>query len=355
MEETIHVENYYTCLGNMLAKYDRMGRRDRLVAQSLGEYLGWKARVRGILWNLLGLDAMERCDPSPEIVERVTLPDGIVREKLLLRVEPGVIMSAYILIPRTDAKPSCVLCPHGHLGAGKYSVAGRADVPAVAEAIGTFGYDYGLRLARMGFVALCPDCRGFGERREGGLQGDSPEAFMNGSCAQLAHMAEPLGCTVIGMLTWDLMRLIDYALARGEWDSSRLGCVGFSGGGMQTLWLAAMDDRVSSAVISGYMYGYRDSLLELNGNCGCNYVPRLFAHVDMGDVGALIAPRPLLVQSCRDDHLNGRRGLANATEQVEVIRGAYRLFGKEGLLVHDIREGGHHFDPRALSAFFAAQ
>ena len=41
------------------------------------------------------------------------------------------------------------------------------------------------------------------------------------------------------------------------------------------------------------------------GNCSCNYVPHLFEHVDMGDVGALIAPRPLLVETGTHDDLNG--------------------------------------------------
>jgi len=117
--------------------------------------------------------------------------------------------------------------------------------------------------------------------------------------------------------------------------------MGFSGGGMQTLWAAAMDDRIKQAIISGYMYGYRDSLLILNGNCSCNYVPHLWEYVDMGDLGALIAPRPLAIQSCRDDHLNGHRGLANVTEQVDIIRKAYALFDRHDLPVHDIREGGH--------------
>ena len=43
--------------------------------------------------------------------------------------------------------------------------------------------------------------------------------------------------------TWDLMRLIDYVAARGAWSLRELGCVGFSGGGMQTLYLAALDER----------------------------------------------------------------------------------------------------------------
>ena len=218
------------------------------------------------------------------------------------------------------------------------------------KSIEQFQYDYGLRLARRGYVTLCPDCRGFGERRDEGLQGDAPEQFLNSTCFQLAHMAEPLGQTVIGMCTWDFMRLIDYIYERGEWDTAELGCVGFSGGGMQTLWLSALDVRIKKVIISGYFYGYEDSLLVLNGNCSCNYVPGLWKRVDMGDIASLIAPRPLAVQSCREDHLNGARGLRNVYEQLETVRKAYGLFGEEDRLVHDIREGGHCFHPEIFDS-----
>lgn len=43
---------------------------------------------------------------------------------------------------------------------------------------------------------------------------------------------------------------------------------------MQTLCLAALDERVRWALISGYLYGVHGAhgaLLTLNNNCSCNY------------------------------------------------------------------------------------
>jgi dienelactone hydrolase len=271
---------------------------------------------------------------------------------VIIQVEPETYMPMYILIPpKTDGvdKPACFIAPPGHQGAGKYSVAGCSEIPAVKEMIEFYNYDYGLQLAKLGYVAICPDCRGFGERRDESLQIDGDEkAFLTSTCYQLGHMAEPLGQTVIGMNTWDLMRLIDYIYERNEWRLDTLGCLGFSGGGMQTLWLSALDDRIKQVVISGYMYGYRDSLLILNENCSCNYVPHLWEHLDMGDIGALIAPRPLMIQSCREDHLNGPRGLINVFEQMDILKKAYELYGKTHLVVHDIRDGRHCWHGNAL-------
>ena len=159
-------------------------------------------------------------------------------------------------------------------------------------------------------------------------------------------MAEPLGMTVAGMQTWDLMRLLDYVQMRadiGECTMENLGCVGFSGGGMQTLWLTALDDRIRRALTSGYLYGVKDSLLELNQNCSCNYVPGLWQVLDMGDLASMAAPRPFIVQTGLSDGLNGKRGAVNADEQMETVRRAYRLFDAENVLIHHHYPGGHQF------------
>lgn len=365
MNRTISIKQYYGSRQGMLKKYDRLARKDAFRGSTAEEYAVWKASARKTLENLLGLDKMENCPLHPQLLEKTELPQGILREKILLQVEPEVYMPVFILIPHRklssrepDKKPDCFMALPGHMGAGKYSVAGCCEIPAVKDAIHKFNYDYGMQLAKLGYVALCPDCRGFGERRDEGLQNDTEDAFLNSTCFQLAHMAEPLGETVAGMCTWDVMRLLDYIYERDEWNLSTIGCLGFSGGGMQTLWAAAMDDRIRQAVISGYLYGYKDSLLLLNNNCSCNYVPHLWEHFDMGDIASLIAPRPLLVQSCKDDHLNGPRGLLNVLEQMDIVRNAYRLYGKEKLLIHDIREGGHCFHGEPLAetlAFFAEE
>ena len=354
-ERTIHIDRYYGSLKAMRARFDKRARRDAFTGSSVEEFERWRGDSRETLKSLLGLDRMERCEAEPVIDETEKLPDeerGIRREHLILQVEPDIYMTVYLLIPEdVDPESLVYLALPGHMGAGKYSVAGRRDIPAVAGAIERFNYDYGLRLAREGHVVACPDCRGFGERRDEDRQGDDEDSFLNSTCFQLAHMAAGLGETVCGMCTWDGMRLMDYLDERGAaqgWHTGEYGCVGFSGGGMQTLWLSAMDDRVTRALISGYLYGYRDSLLVLNGNCNCNYIPGLWEHFDMGDIASLIAPRRLVVQSCRDDHLNGERGLANVYEQLDIVRAAYSLYGEEERLSHDIRPGEHCFHPEAL-------
>lgn len=354
MERTIHTDKYYTCMEHLMRVFDTRGRQKAFNATDLEQYYAWKDEVHSILWDITGLKYMEDCKLMPKSMETVKL-EGMTREKVIIQVEPDVWMPFYILIPDAplmkDGKAKVMIAPNGHSGGGKYSIAGREDIPAVKESIERFNYAYGLEMAKKGYVVFCPDARGFGERREAAKQSDKEEDFMTSTCFQLAHMAFSLGETVVGMCTWDLMRLIDYIETREDLNSDEIGCVGFSGGGMQAIWLAAMDERIKYTITSGYFYGYKDSLLELNGNCSCNYVPRLWEYVDMGDLGALIAPRPLMIESGRKDHLNGKRGIENVVEQVEITRKAYELFDKSEALVHRIGESAHRWQSIKVDEF----
>lgn len=338
------METFYTSIDRMKSIFDQMARQKGLKATNKHELEMWSTEARSVLWELLGMDKMGEAPFLAQIIEKVEIEAGITREKIVIQVEPGVFMPFYVLIPpkqedNKKLRPLIAAC--GHQGGGKLSVAGRHDLPIIKEKIEFFNYDYGLEAAKNGYVALCPDARGFGERREMQQQSEDEKSVLTCSCFNLAHMAFPLGMTVAGMCTWDLMRLIDYIIDRDEWDTTQIGVIGFSGGGMQALMLSALDERLKYAVISGYMYGYKDSLLELNGNCSCNYVPKLWEKYDMGDIGALIAPRPLLIQSCEGDHLNGPRGIINAKEQVDIVKQAYLLYEENKWPIHDICPGGH--------------
>lgn len=348
---------FLTSLQLMQEKFDRIQRVDAFNAKTKQENQSWQRHTRRMLSDLIGLDKMERCAPEAKRYDTTEVEQGIKRERLMLQTEPGIYMSCYILTPAKDnqkcsaddGKPLCFIALPGHGSGGKETVAGCRDIKAVSDAIDRDGCDYGMQLAKMGYTVICPDPRGFGERREASCQNE--QDVLNGSCRQLANMALPLGETVIGMYTWDGMRLIDYMQLCGDWNMSELGLVGFSGGGMQSLWLAALDPRVKRVLISGYMYGFKDSLLTLCDNCSCNYVPHLYEHVDMGDIAALIAPRRLMVQSCRGDLFNGPRGIQNVDEQMAVIKKAYSLLGAEEELLYDVREGAHKWHGECLVEF----
>jgi dienelactone hydrolase len=336
---------HLTSLHRFSELHVRESRSMGFTATTREEHAQWKRDLRVRLAGLTGLDRMEMIPPET-FVRGSFKEDGYTREEILLKTEPDVWMPVSVLVPddvkKGERRPA-VIAAHGHMSTGRMAVTGRADVRGVRELIARYNYDYGVRFARAGLVAFCPDARGMGERREGVRPEDLDAPDPCCTCAAVNHMATGLGRTLTGLWTWDHMRLLDYIGTRGDCDASRIAGAGFSSGGQQILWLSAMDDRVSRAVVSGYFYGYRDSLLALPGNCSCNYVARLWESVDMGDLGALIAPRPLLAETGDKDDLNGARGAANAVEQVSIARGAYALYGRPDLPRHVVFDGGHRW------------
>ena len=301
------------------------------------EWDAWRNETKRTLKELTGYTTMVRTDSNPVITQEIAF-DGYLRQRVEIQTEPGVIMPFYVLIPTANQGPHPVMiATHGHGSGGKAAVVDERSDPGVSAAIDQYNYTYGVKFAQAGFITFCPDARGFGERQEEVTKGDP----LDSSCRVLNNMAIPLGQTVTGMWTWDIHRLLDYIETRDDCDAKRIGCGGLSGGGLQTLWATALDQRIKVAVISGYMYGYKESLLDLHANCSCNYVPRLYEHVDMGDIGALIAPRPLLIESGSIDPLNGPSGLDNVYSQLAILRKAYKLHDSEEALKHVIFEGVH--------------
>ena len=171
-------------------------------------------------------------------------------------------------------------------------------------------------------------------------QDDNKDLFISSSCADIFWKSLGFGLTVTGMMTWDLMKLIDFISTVPYCDADRIWSAGLSGGGLQTLWIAAMDDRIKGAIISGYFFGYRDTLMKMLC-CPCNYVPGLWEVADIGDVAALICPRPLLIETGDADSLNGERGLVNTTEQANIVREAYKLMNSENKFFNHIFKGEH--------------
>jgi hypothetical protein len=318
-------------------------RRLAFTGKTATQAKAWQRRARRRFAQLLGLPRFTRCAPRAQRVDRVQL-DGLVREEWLMRTERDVWMPFSLLLP--DPLPRqrlpLVLCPHGHASGGRLAPTGRSDVPRMAETITQYRYDYGVQIARAGFITACPDARGFGERREPVHQRE--EELLSSSCYQLTLAGAPLGLTVQGMWTWDLMRLLDVLERDTRVDRRRIGCAGLSGGGMQTLDLAALDERVQVAVVSGYFYGVRESLQVQNWHCMCNLVPGLWQDFDMGDLGALIAPRPLLIETGDADALNGPSKLGNVEPQLAIARRAYRALGAPDQLGQAVFSGPHRWD-----------
>jgi len=143
---------------------------------------------------------------------------------------------------------------------------------------------------------------------------------------------------------WDNQRLLDYIATRDDCRQESVAAFGVSGGGQATLWLSALDERISVAVVSGHLGTFQDSILLTDG-CSCNTVPGLLLWAEKGDVGALIAPRPLLIESGSEDDCYSRASQLKAYETVER---AYGVAGTPERLDIDLYEGPHRWSGRKV-------
>lgn len=273
----------------------------------------------------------------PPDVELLAAPDcdGYRREAIVFDVEPAMSVPAYLLVPHGRRTPGpAVLAVHGH-GPGKDEVCG---VVAPADARG----DYAHALATAGYVVLAPDLRCFGERADW-----QPEDHYHCD-VNLVH-AVMAGRNPLGQNLWDLRRALDVLATHPLVDETRLGAVGFSYGATMTLFLAAVDERVRAAVVSGYLSSWRAAHRVPWNMCGSQVAVGMLGDVEHADVAALIAPRALLVETGTEDPLFPEAVARDTVAQLGPVWAA--LGAPVGALEHDVFAGGHEWHGANVVAF----
>jgi dienelactone hydrolase len=291
-----------------------------------GAISAWVERCHKRLLDLLGPEP----EPVPldfETLESVQC-DGYRRDRVVFDSEDTMSVPAYLLVPddRRDAPPgAAVLACHGH-GPGKSQVVGleHTDMPNA---------DYGLQLARRGYVVLAPDLRCFGER----LDWNPDDHY---ACdTNLVHAAMA-GWNPLTQNIWDLRRCLDVLEQHPLVDPGRLGMVGISYGGTVTAFTAALDQRVAACVVSGYFSSWAVSHRMPWNMCGSQILTGMLGRLEHEDLGALVAPRPMLIETGTEDDLFP---VDSATESVRRVRLVYDDHGASDRLVHDIFAGGHQW------------
>lgn len=336
---------YYTTEEYFEKIYDLFGRQDAVDISSTKAFELWRDKARGKIAEIIGLRKMEalpRGESAPKLISSEQR-EGYKLESWLMETQRDIFMDFYLLIPE---KPNgaAILNPHGH-GPGRDANIDNKENLGVLELYKRYpAFDkepFAVLAAKRGYVVAIPDAAGAGLRREKTQQGEDGVSLGNNSHSEINKIAMGFGMSVIGLMVYDLMRLVDFLIEKKMADRNRIMAAGMSGGGHQSLFLAALDERIALSITSGYFYGYKEALLMMPDNCACNYAPLLMETVDMGDIGAMIAPRPFMIESGRKDPFNGKSGIKNVLSQVEITKSAYRLLDVEDRLSHSIHDEGH--------------
>ncbi|MBO5959985.1 MAG: acetylxylan esterase, partial [Lentisphaeria bacterium] len=197
--------------------------------------------------------------------------DGYSIKKICYQSRKDFYVTANLYVPDGDGPFPGVINMHGHHSNGH--IAARVQ-------------ERGHALARKGYVCLIPDAFGSGER--GTVHG---EWEYHGFCLGLSLLN--LGETLMGIQVVDNMRGVDLLCSLPYVDPGRIGATGASGGGNQTMWLTAMDERIkaSGPVVS---VGSFESYI-MTSNCVCELLPSGLTFTEEAGVLALIAPRALKI------------------------------------------------------------
>lgn len=297
----------------------------------------WQKSAREKLCDLLGLNEIAKyaVDPDIEIEYDKYSEDLDCREiRFRLSTEENVTVPCHLCIPASaKGKLPIAITLQGH-STGMHISLSRPKFPGDEQTCFGGDRDFAARALKEGICAVTIEQRCLGEN--GGI----PDAISY-ACREPGMRALLLGRTLVGERVWDVLRLIDALEMHFSdlVDLSKLICLGNSGGGTTTLYVAAVDERVKIAVPSCYVCRFADSIGAMI-HCECNYVPFIAKYFDMGDICSLIAPRDLIVVSGIDDDIFPIEG---AKASVEIGKIIYKACEKEDSIIHVIGNGGHRF------------
>jgi dienelactone hydrolase len=256
----------------------------------------WRARsaflreqvlVAAGLWPL-----PERTPLAPQVFGRIERGDYSV-EKAYFESRPGFYVTGNLYRPLGRPGPfPGVLSPHGHWDYGRLENGAGASVPGRA-----------ISLARQGFVVFTYDMVGYDDSRQ------VDHRLLDPKLAQW-------GVGSLGLHLWNSIRALDFLETLPDVDGARLACTGASGGATQTFLLAAVDERVSvSAPVNMISH-------TMQGGDVCENAPNLRLDASNIELGALTAPRPMLMVAATGDWTRD-------TPRVEfpAVQGVYALLG----------------------------
>jgi pimeloyl-ACP methyl ester carboxylesterase len=297
----------------------------------------WRAELWQKLHDLLA-PWPEPVPLSPAIA-RISDQGDHWREEIVLSSHADMSVPCFLLRPKNHERPGpAILALHGH-GQGKTEVVGLSESKA--------RQGYGLEMVRAGYVVFTLDFFPFGARRESD-KADLTYDYCNYTLCQTLLW----GYNLLTLNLFDVFRAIDYLETRPEVDAQRIGVMGLSYGGTTSMYAAILEHRIKAAVLSCSLGDYRGHGIEGDdhtGTCGAQVVPGILQWAEMGDVAGLLAPKPLLTESARND---GCFTWPYTEPTLARLQEVYAVAGVEDHLIVKIYEDGHRYYGEGVIEFW---
>ncbi len=287
---------------------------------TLEAWLGRASALRTRIRVSTGLWPLPERTPLNPRLSPPTTGDGYTVQSVVLETYPGFYLTGNLYRPLDGPGPHpAVLSAHGHWTQGRFENTDTGSIPGRA-----------VQFARMGYVVFSYSMVGYNETAD-----LLPHRFD-------APAFQLWGFTPMGLQLWNSLRALDFLSSLPDVDPHRIGMTGASGGATQTFMLTAIDPRIRVAAPVNMISAH------FQGGCVCENAPLLRLTTHNVEIGALAAPRPLLLVSTSGDWTRN-------TPSVEypAIRAIYRLFDAEDRVANVHRDDPHNYNRGSREAVYA--
>lgn len=326
-EGLFHLDMSEHCQVTRLLKWEasRLAHVNQLdVITTPEELKKFQASLRKKLWQKFGVSYDKNLPLDVRRFGKLQMP-GYTIEKLIFQSRKGLYVTGLLYVPEGKGPFPAVLQMHGHNPEGKFGI----NVQQTSMA-----------LAQNGFVCLAVDAIGAYERAHECYNTEYHGNTLGG------HVMNT-GETLMGQQIVDNMRAVDFLRSLDFVIKDKIGATGASGGGNQTMWLAAMDQRVCAAMpvvsvgsFQSYVYGM---------NCMCELLPDGLTFTEISKVLALIAPRFLRIGNALYD-CNHDFSVAEMLKSYHPVERLYWNLGIPEKISYAVADRVHGYSDRQREA-----
>ncbi len=283
----------------------------------------WETRAEALRQQIrVATGLIPTSEPTPlnaNVFGKVEREDYTV-EKVWFEPLPGFFTTGNLYRPKGKPGPfPGIISPHGHWARGRIEDIKRGSIPARC-----------INFAKQGYVVFAYDMLGYND------SGKQIEHRYGGARESL------WGLSAMGLQLLNGIRAIDFLQSLPNVDNERIGCTGASGGGTQTFILTAVDERIKVSAPVNMISG------TMQGGCLCENAPNLRLDVSNIEIGALMAPRPLLIVSATGDWT-----VSTPTVEYPAIQSIYAHFNAEERVHHVQVDAEHNYNRESREAVYA--
>ncbi|MEX2512793.1 MAG: acetylxylan esterase [Cyclobacteriaceae bacterium] len=293
----------------------------------INDLAGWKQRQ-----NIVKDKFMDIVGPFPEKnplnakITRKIDKEGYRIEHIVFESQPNFYVSSSLFIP-DDIKgkaPAIIYCSGHHI---------------LAYRNATYQHVI-LNLVKKGFIVFALDPVGQGERLEY-FDEEDHSSTIGGPTKQHSYpgaQAFMAGTSMAKYMIWDGIRAVDYLLTRPEVDKDRIGITGRSGGGTQSSYIAAFDERIYASAPENYITTFK-RLWYTHGpqDAEQNLYSAIQSGLDLPDLLTVRAPKPNMMITTTSDIFN----IEGAREAAEEIQRIYSAYGQSENFLKVEDDAGH--------------